>query len=93
MYFFPLIRFLPKRLTDYVSLRMFVCLFDYYPTRVNIFANCLYCYCQFDFVIQSLLSSIITHQFLFHFFIRPFGEYSRHKVRAAWSTPTRPLYA
>ena len=26
MYFFPLIRFLPKRLTDYVSLRMFVCL-------------------------------------------------------------------
>ena len=50
---------------------MFVCLFDYYPATVIIFAKYLYC---FDFVIQPLFSSIITNHFLFHFFICPLGE-------------------
>ena len=29
---------------------------------------------SFDFVTQPLFSSIITHHFLFHFFIRPLGD-------------------
>ena len=33
---------------------------------------------SFDFVIQPLFSSIISHDFLFHFSIRSFGENSRH---------------
>ena len=33
---------------------------------------------SFDFVIQPLFSSIISHDFLFHFSIRSFGENSGH---------------
>ena len=47
---------------------------------------------SFDFVVQYLYLSIITHHLLLHFFIRPLGENSRYWVRAALSTPTRPLY-
>ena len=54
--------------------------------------NCL-CTCVHSIFINHhpsfLISSFIFHPFNF---VLPLGENSRHWVRAAWSTPTRPLY-
>ena len=59
-----------------------VCLFGCYPVPVIKFANFFTVIVSFDFVTQSLFSSITTHHFLFHVFIRPLGniEFQWHCV-------------
>ena len=59
------------------SLSMFVCLAATLLRSLYLL-SVITVIVSFDFVIQPLFSSITTHDFLFHFFIRPLGENSRH---------------